>query len=60
MSTPAILLALGAISMAAIVFVTVSWSDLSLAWKSAILLVVTAGFGGVAVWSDSPSRPAIS
>lgn len=53
MSTPAILLGLGAacVLVAAIVFVTVNWADLSLAWKAAILLGVTAVFGALGWWS---------
>lgn len=52
-STPVVLLGLGAVCVfvAAIVFVSVSWSDLSLAAKAAILLVVTAGVGGAVAWS---------
>jgi hypothetical protein len=52
-STPVVLLLLGALSVftAAVVFVTVSWSDLSLAAKAAILLAVTAILGGIASWS---------
>jgi hypothetical protein len=51
-STPVVLLLLGALSVftAAVVFVTVSWSDLSLAAKAAILLAVTAILGGIASW----------
>lgn len=46
-STPVVLLGLGAVCVlvAAVVFVTVSWSDLSLAAKAAILLCVTALIG---------------
>ena len=52
-STPVILLLLGALSVftAAVVFVTVSWSDLSLAAKAAILLGVTAILGGIGRWA---------
>lgn len=52
-STPVVLLGLGAtcVLVAAIVFVSVSWSDLSLAAKAAILLVVTGLVGGAAGWS---------
>ena len=51
-STPVILLLLGALSVfaAAVVFVTVSWSDLSLGAKAAILLGVTAVLGGIGGW----------
>jgi hypothetical protein len=46
-STPVVLLGLGAVCVlvAAVVFVTVSWSDLSLAAKATILLGVTALIG---------------
>jgi hypothetical protein len=52
-STPVVLLLLGALSIftAAVVFVTVSWSDLSLASKALILLAVTSLLGGIASWS---------
>jgi hypothetical protein len=53
LSTPAVLLGLGGISVlvAAVVFVSVAWSDLSLGAKAAILLTVTAAIGAVGVWS---------
>jgi hypothetical protein len=52
MTTPVILLGLGAISglVAAIVFVSVAWSDLSLGAKAAILLSITAGIAAIAAW----------
>ncbi len=52
-STPMILLGLGALCflVAAIVFVTVNWSDLSLAAKAAILLGITALIGAAGVVS---------
>lgn len=53
LSTPTILLGLGAICVlvAAVVFVSVAWSDLSLAAKAAILLTITAGIATIAAWS---------
>lgn len=50
MSASAVLLGLGALCVvvAAVVFVSVTWSDLSLAAKAAILLAVTAVVGAVA------------
>ena len=52
-STPAVLLGLGAISVlvAAVVFVSVAWSDLTLAAKAMILLGVTALIGAAGAWS---------
>ncbi|MEP7022056.1 MAG: hypothetical protein ABI808_15540 [Pseudonocardiales bacterium] len=52
-SASAVLLALGAICVfvAAVVFVSVAWSDLSLAIRAAILLAVTLGVGVVANWA---------
>lgn len=50
-SVPVVLLGLGALCLlvAAIVFVAVAWGSLGLAAKTAILLVVTAGFAVAAV-----------
>jgi len=52
-STPVLLLGLGATSVlvAAVVFVSVQWSDLPLATKAAILVVITAGLAVAAFWS---------
>ncbi len=51
-SVPVILLGLGTICVlvAAIVFVAVTWTDLSLAWRTTILLAVTALGTASAVW----------
>lgn len=53
LSTPTVLLGLGAVCVlvAAIVFVSVAWSDLPLSAKAAILLSVTVGVGTVAAWT---------
>lgn len=50
-SVPVVLLGLGALCLlvAAIVFVAVAWGSLGLAAKTAILLVVTAGFAVAAI-----------
>ncbi len=52
MSVPVVLLGLGTICVlvAAVVFVAVTWSDLSLAWRTTILLGITALATGAAVW----------
>lgn len=52
LTTPAVLLGLGAtcVLVAAVVFVSVAWSDLSLGIKALILLGVTAGVSWVAAW----------
>lgn len=52
MSVPVILLGLGTICVlvAAFVFVAVTWTDLSLAWRTTILLAVTALGTASAVW----------
>jgi hypothetical protein len=52
-STSAVLLTLGAVCLvvAAIVFVSVQWSSLSIGAKSAVLLGVTAAFGALTSWS---------
>jgi hypothetical protein len=52
-STSTVLLGLGAVCLvvAAIVFVSVQWSSLSIGAKSAILLGVTAGFGALTRWA---------
>jgi hypothetical protein len=52
-STSAVLLGLGAVFLvvAAIVFVSVQWSDLSIGAKAAVLLAVTAVFGALTWWS---------
>jgi len=51
-SVPVVLLGLGTICVlvAAVVFVAVAWTDLSLAWRTTILLVITALATGAAVW----------
>jgi len=52
-SVPVVLLGLGTVCVlvAAVVFVAVTWTDLSLAWRTTILLVVTALATGSAVWA---------
>ncbi|HSS58879.1 MAG TPA: hypothetical protein VLK59_12780 [Solirubrobacteraceae bacterium] len=52
-STSAVLLGLGAVCLvvAAIVFVSVQWSSLSIGAKAAVLLGVTTGFGALTWWS---------
>lgn len=52
-STPVVLLGLGALCVlvAAVVFVSVAWSDLSLGAKAAILIAVTGTLGGIGGWS---------
>ena len=52
-STSAVLLGLGAVCLvvAAIVFVSVQWSSLSIGAKAAVLLGVTTGFGVLTSWS---------
>jgi len=53
LSAAAVLLGLGAVCVvvAAVVFVSVAWSDLSLAAKAIILLGVTGCLGAVAAWA---------
>ncbi|MDQ4008374.1 MAG: hypothetical protein M3211_09805, partial [Actinomycetota bacterium] len=52
-SVPLVLLGLGTICVlvAAVVFVAVTWTDLSLAWRTTILLGVTAVVTAAAVWT---------
>jgi hypothetical protein len=52
-STSAVLLGLGAVCLvvAAVVFVSVQWSSLSIGAKAAVLLGVTAAFGALTWWS---------
>lgn len=51
-SVPVVLLGLGTLCVlvAAVVFVAVTWTDLSLAWRTSILLLVTAVATGAAAW----------
>ncbi|HEX2175378.1 MAG TPA: hypothetical protein VHG70_05665, partial [Nocardioidaceae bacterium] len=52
-SVPVVLLGLGTICVlvAAIVFVAVTWTDLSLAWRTTILLSITALATAAAAWT---------
>lgn len=52
-SVPVVLLGLGTVCVlvAAFVFVAVTWTDLSLAWRTSILLAVTALGTAAAVWA---------
>jgi hypothetical protein len=52
-SVPVVLLGLGTICVlvAAVVFVAVTWTDLSLGWRTTILLGITALATGAALWS---------
>jgi len=52
-SVPVVLLGLGTICVlvAAVVFVAVTWTDLSLGWRTAILLAITAIATGAAGWA---------
>jgi hypothetical protein len=52
-SVPIVLLGLGTLCVlvAAVVFVAVTWSDLSLGWRTTILLAVTTVATGAAAWA---------
>jgi hypothetical protein len=52
-SVPLVLLGLGTVCVlvAAVVFVAVTWTDLSLAWRTTILLALTGVAAGAAVWA---------